>query len=90
MATDLDRQYLIVARDMAKSDVAETCIRFGMNAETCEKLVKSSLSDIANLPSKNVKFSPSFDAKMLDRLVATKDAGTRSAMVLVNRHGARL
>lgn len=75
---------------MAKSDVPEACIRFGMNAETCEKLVNISLSDIAKLPAENIKFRPAFDAKILERLVATKDIGTRSTIILVSRHGASL
>lgn len=88
MTTSLNQQFVILARDMAKTDVAETCLRLGLDAATCKKLVVMPLSEVEKMPNNCIQFRPAFDAKTLDRLASAKDAGTRSALVLVNRYGS--
>jgi hypothetical protein len=88
VVTSLTQKFLLLARDLAKTNMADACLRMGLNAKTCDKLAKCSLSEVTQMPAESIRITTAFDAKMLDRLVTTKDSGTRSALVLVNRHGA--
>lgn len=90
MSFSINRRYLIVARDMAKGNMAETCLRFGLDIKTCEKISTLSLVDIEKNYAENIRFKPVFDAKLLERLISVRDVGTRGAMILVNRHGSNI